>query len=219
MENKSLAMFLSRGFHFKFEKADLCENKAKREAWFELAKNGGWLPAMIEHRDQTYPIFKWENFDAWMKTQPQKNVSKHLPYPPVVEKGKYAECCETCEEEEEVTKRYVKENPTSFDGFEEFVKNYKLGQNEIVDVFKARCDLRVLCYDWFNQLLEVVEDKEKTKAIAVEIHKDFEGEHFGLLQLTHYILSWYFKAYPYCIPAGYPRLVEYYWDGVGDWVA
>ena len=207
--------FIEKGFHIRFEKADNL-NSTK---WFDLAKGKGWLPSMVAHRNLTYPTFTWTNFDKWYESNPLPESKPILPYPPKIDKSKYKTACDTIEEEEEETKRYVKENPTSFEGFEEFIKNFTEGENQIVDTFKKRGDLRGVCYGWFQQLLEVVENKEKSKEIAEEITNKFgNNTGFKLLQLTHYILAWYFKVDTYIIPASYPRQLEYYWDGVGDWV-
>jgi len=55
--------FLEKRYHITFEKAD----SKNRTDWFDIAKEKGYLQAMISHRQSTKGIFEWTNFDNWLK--------------------------------------------------------------------------------------------------------------------------------------------------------
>lgn len=57
---KSLLVFLHKGHHFTFEKADL-KNSTK---WFDEAYPK-WGKCMDAHAAMTYPTFTWDNYYAW----------------------------------------------------------------------------------------------------------------------------------------------------------
>ena len=52
--------YLSSGFHFEFEKADIHNNKT----WFERNYNKH-KDFMEYHSDATYPSFEWKNYKNW----------------------------------------------------------------------------------------------------------------------------------------------------------
>ena len=55
--------FIEKRYHITFEQAD----SKNRTDWFDIAKEKGYLQAMIAHRQSTKGIFEWTNFDNWLK--------------------------------------------------------------------------------------------------------------------------------------------------------
>lgn len=60
-EPRSLLIFLHKGHHFTFEKADQGKAQVK---WFEAAYPK-WGKCMDAHAAMTYPSFNWDNYYEW----------------------------------------------------------------------------------------------------------------------------------------------------------
>ena len=205
--------FIDKGIHIKFEKADLHPNKKQREDWFDLCESKGWLPSMIAHREASRGVFEWKNFDEWFSA---KKVS--LPYPPEVSTT-YPDFVETEEKEEELTKKFVSENPTSLEGFQKFLTEYDGDNSMVLDLKNEKDHIAIVCFNLFQECLRAVMNEEKTRQIAIELHKRHPTHSFHLLQRIYYILTWYFQSSKSMCVGSYGRLVEHWWDGVGEWKA
>ena len=161
-----------------------------------------------------------------------------IPYPPPkLPSDKWENYCETEEREEEITMEFVKYYKLpSLESIKHFVDNYK-GENEIMPIVKnwlwwssGKADF---IYESFIKIMENPEDEEKCKDVGKRINYlcsesqmsphgiyCFRGANsMGAMRSVFYLVSWYFESSNnQCIKA-YPRLLEHYWDGIGDWAA
>lgn len=144
------------------------------------------------------------------------------PYPRSKPIGKYPSAVDTEEEEERITIDYFKNNPALSRGaVMKFVMEYNTGQQphqSYIDTMKkmtpAQFDLAYWGYkELFNP--EKVMNEEKVKEIGAELNR---RGNIDLMRVCYYLMSWDIKNAGMLI-GSYPRLVEYYWDGIGDWMA
>ena len=207
--------FLSKGYHFSLEKADL-DNTI---FWFEISAIKGWLPAMIAHRDATYPCFKWDNFDRWLEVWKTEVIAK--PYPPQTDQ-KYPDCAETIEEEEEITKRFVEDTGIpNRNSIKVFLWDSKKKGNEFVDLLASKIgsseeEFLNHAIEGFEELLGVVEDEEKSREIGNKLN-DRGG--IELMRGSYYLLCWYLRGSKSMLVSSYSRVVEHYWNEIGEWLA
>ena len=226
--------FLTKGYHFSLEKADL-DNAI---FWFEISAIKGWLPAMIAHRDATYPCFKWDNFDRWLEVWKTEVIAK--PYPPQTEvldatepegafatfEGrplkKYPDCAETIEEEEEITKRFVEDTGIpNRNSIKVFLWDSKKKGNEFVDLLASKIgsseeEFLNHAIEGFEELLGVINDKEKSREIGNKLN-DKGG--IELMRGSYYLLCWYLRGSKSMLVGSYSRVVEHYWNEIGEWLA
>ena len=139
-----------------------------------------------------------------------------MSYPRDKCNGVWAEFADTCEEEEQITKDYFKANPPrDKKEVELFIKNFK-GDNEIVDVMKGlTSQSRRFAYRGYTELHKEPMDKEKVRIIGNRLN-DIGGK--GLMMMSYYLLCWDIKCGG-MIVGSYTRLIEFWWDGIGDWMA
>ena len=147
-----------------------------------------------------------------------------LPYPPPLMKiNKYQDYCETIEEENEITKQYIKEyGHSSMSSIKYFANTYD-GENPRVSILKKwiNNDRANIIYDGFIGVLDNVCDEEKSKTIGQKIYeltKD-TGDDFEAMGTVYYLVSWYMKSSNNQIIGSYPRVLEHYWDEIGSWLA
>ena len=139
-----------------------------------------------------------------------------MSYPRDKCNGVWAEFADTCEEEEQITKDYFKANPPRDNKeVELFIKNFK-GDNEIVDVLKGlHARSFNFAYWGYTELHKEPMDKEKVRIIGNRLN-DIGGK--GLMMMSYYLLCWDIKCGG-MIVGSYTRLIEHWWDGIGDWMA
>jgi|TARA_Y100000296_G_scaffold84451_1_gene117820 hypothetical protein len=134
--------------------------------------------------------------------------------------GVWKEYADTCEEEEQITKDYFKANPPrSLEAVIKFIREFD-GDNEIVDVFKRSVQPRavalplLLAYWGYNELQKEPMNKEKVISIGKRLNQR-GGK--GLMMMSWYLLCWDIKCGGTLV-GSYTRLVELWWDGIGDWM-
>ena len=144
-----------------------------------------------------------------------------LPYPPpMMVEGKWEEGYDDLEREAEVVREYIKEygNP-SLESIKHFVDTYE-GSNDMVPIVKKWLYKdNTIVYDGLIGLLEHACDEKKTKRVGEQIAEEAYGLHMEAMRCSHYLLSWYMKSSNNRSIGSYPRLVEFYWNYIGDWRA
>ena len=139
-----------------------------------------------------------------------------LKYPRDSVIGEYDENCSSMEQEEKITAEYFKKNkPRHENAVKEFIDNYKEGENTAIDTLKQLSPTQFNNAYWgYEQLYNVGYDKKNVKEIGKILN--FKGG-FQLMVLSHYLFSWDIKAGGMCI-GSYNRVIELWWDGIGDWL-
>ena len=137
-------------------------------------------------------------------------------YPRENVNGEYDEGYETMEAEDKATNEYFEKNKARhINAVKEFIDTYEEGKNDAVDVIKKLNPTAFKDAYWgYEQLYNVGNDKEKNKQIG-EILNDKGG--FELMVCSHYLFAWDLKAGGMCI-GGFGRVVEMWWDGIGEWL-
>jgi len=144
-----------------------------------------------------------------------------MAYPCVSPVGEYPEFCETCEEETKQVKLFHKNNPASTqEEIEKFLKE-TTSKNEMVKLLKVLRDkhpeLFKKAYWGYTRLRsQDCEDRKKMGQVG-EILWLCGG--MPLMRASFYLYSWDLKACNCMAVKGHARMIEFYWDGVGDWMA
>jgi len=127
----------------------------------------------------------------------------------------------TPEEEIEAVDKYFKLNaPCSRRAVHKFVKDYyedvtPIFRNPQVDTI-ATCDTDKFDFAyWGYQSLFQTTDKEKIRSIGENLY-DLGGEE--VMRASFYLLCWDTQNAGTTIK-GWRRMVEHYWDGIGEWMA
>ena len=218
-----LASQLENPFHpVGLEKADM-ENDI---VYFQKVIADGHLKEALFHMKMTEPIFgEYKNFRKFINGMNKPKIYCDLPYPPpMMKKGKWAEGCETVEEEAKITKEYIDGYgiPT-LPSIKHFINNYK-GDNSFVPIIKKWLDNdEKLIYDGLVNILKNCNDEEKVKEVGQHIYNVLLGsgevhKHMEAMRCVHYLLCWYMNSSNNMCIGSYPRLVECYWDGIGAWL-
>ena len=131
--------------------------------------------------------------------------------------GVWKEYADTCEEEEQITKDYFKANPPrSLEAITKFIREFD-GDNEIVDVLKQlNPEPLKLAYWGYTELQKDGTTMNKEKVISIGKRLNQRGGK-GLMMLSYYLLCWDIKCGGTLV-GSYTRLVELWWDGIGDWM-
>ena len=131
--------------------------------------------------------------------------------------GVWKEYADTCEEEEQITKDYFKANPPrSLEAITKFIREFD-GDNEIVDVLKQlNPEPLKLAYWGYTELQKDGTTMNKEKVISIGKRLNQIGGK-GLMMLSYYLLCWDIKCGGTLV-GSYTRLVELWWDGIGDWM-
>jgi len=148
------------------------------------------------------------------------NASPVIPYPRPLSliTGKYPEWAETIEEEEDLTKTYVKNNrPCSKEAVQKFLSEYE-GRNEFLNIMKTEDNNFISQAYWgYTEILQEDKCLDKAKCrIIGNILNDWGGIH--LMRATYYLVAWDMKNAGMLI-GSYPRLLEHYWDEIGEWMS
>jgi hypothetical protein len=222
---------LANPFHpVGLEKADM-ENDTKH---FQKVIDDGHLKEALFHMKMTEPVFgEYKNFRKFINemNKPTTTATAELPYPPpMMKKGKWA-TCETEEDEEKIIKDEEKITKEYIDGYgiptlpsiKHFINNYK-GDNEAVSMIKKwiNSDRDYMIYDGLVDILKNCNDKEKVKAVGEDLVSGCNhigASHMEAMRCVHYLLCWFMKSSNNMCIGSYPRLVEFYWGGIGEWLA
>ena len=139
-----------------------------------------------------------------------------MSYPRDKCNGVWAEFADTCEEEVRIINEYFEANPPrDKKAVRLFIKNSKKGDNEIVDVLKS-CKFSFHWAYWgYAELHKEPRDEENVRIIGNSLN-DIGG--IGLMMMCHYLLAWDIKCGGMLV-GSYTRVVEHWWDGIGDWMA
>tara|TARA_R100000664_G_C2754260_1_gene141821 strand:- start:1749 stop:2183 length:435 start_codon:yes stop_codon:yes gene_type:complete len=131
--------------------------------------------------------------------------------------GVWKEYADTCEEEEQITKDYFKANPPrSLEAITKFIREFD-GDNEIVDVLKQlNPEPLKLAYWGYTELQKDGTTMNKEKVISIGKRLNQRGGK-GLMMMSYYLLCWDIKCGGTLV-GSYTRLVELWWDGIGDWM-
>jgi hypothetical protein len=148
-------------------------------------------------------------------------ATPRIPYPrpEAFITGKYPEAVATIEEEEQLTMTYVKKNPpVSKEAVQRFLTEYD-GDNQMVkDLKEASSTFLSMAYWGYTQIFQEGKVMNKAKCrIIGNILKDWGG--IDLMRATYYLVAWDMKNANSMLIGGYARLLEYYWDGIGEWMA
>jgi hypothetical protein len=147
--------------------------------------------------------------------------NKRMTYPCLKPVGEYPEFCETCEEETEQVKLFNKNNPPSTqEEIEKFLKE-TTSKNEMTDLLLKMAwgnpELFKKAYWGYTRLRsEDCEDRKKMREVG-EILWLCGG--MPLMWASFYLCAWDLKACNCMAVKGHSRMIEYYWDEVGDWMA
>jgi len=221
--HNKLVSQLENPFHpVGLEKADM-ENDI---VYFQKVIADGHLTEALFHMKMTEPVFgEYKNFRKFINGMNKPKIYCDLPYPPpMMKKGKWEEGCETEEDEAKITKEYIDGYgiPT-LPSIKHFINNYK-GNNSFVPIIKKWLDNdEKLIYDGLVNILKNCNDEEKVKEVGQHIYNVLLGcgevhKHMEAMRCVHYLLCWYMKSSNNMCIGSYPRLVECYWDGVGEWL-
>lgn len=141
------------------------------------------------------------------------------PRPVALITGKYPSAVATIEEEEDLTKKYVKNNPpVSLDAVKEFLRGYDGTNKMVLSLKDADGQFLSMAYWGYTEIFQEdkVMDKAKCRIIG-NILNDWGG--IDLMRASYYLISWDMKNADSMLIGGYPRLLEHYWDEIGEWMA
>lgn len=207
--------FCVKSFSYKIELDETQEPEMTDELYEEQRQNG-----FVDY------------FNAILISDDEEEVEEgippelpEMPYPPpLLPKGKWEECCDTEEREDEITMEFVKYYKLpSMESMKHFVDNYK-GDNEMVPVIKKwlNSDRDYMIYEGFIDIMKNPMEKEKCKEVGNSLYdgcNHIGANHMEAMRSVHYLVRWYFnQSNNSCIKA-YPRLLEFYWSGIGEWRA
>lgn len=65
INQKKVRKFFAQGGHLTFERADN-QNNTK---WFAIARDKGFMDAMLYHREGCRGVFNFDNFDRWRSSK------------------------------------------------------------------------------------------------------------------------------------------------------
>jgi hypothetical protein len=229
----------------EFEKADT-ENDI--EYFNHYWKVDDKITEMFNHRNMTKGMEGWwVNFNKWAEdtinakikynnekqfedmikkvnkvvedNKKKKDLpSPLLPYPRKKEEviGEYPEFSATEEDEEQITKDYFSKNkPRSIEAVREFVDTHN-NSNAMVDYIKNLPEDKFKRAYWgYGALMDTAMDKKKTRIIGECLNKEGGKK---LMSASYYLLCWDTKQAGMLI-GSYARLVEHWWDEIGEWMA
>ncbi len=142
-----------------------------------------------------------------------------FPRPVALITGKYPSFVETIEEEERITMDYVKNNPpVAKEAVQQFIAGYD-GSNEFLNIMKNEDSIFISQAYWgYEQIFQEdkIMDRKKCKVIG-NILNEWGGIH--LMRATYYLICWDMKNADSILIGGYARLLEHYWDEIGEWMA
>tara|TARA_R110002012_G_scaffold824_1_gene3659 strand:+ start:1099 stop:2334 length:1236 start_codon:yes stop_codon:yes gene_type:complete len=149
-----------------------------------------------------------------------------LPFPPPkMRDGVWEEGCESVAREEEITKEYISQyGHPSLSSIKYFVDNYE-GENSMVATIKKWLDNdEKLIYGSFTKLLDNACDKEKSIEVGEHIYNVLLGtgevhKHMEAMRCCYYLVCWFMRQSNNMCIGSYGRMVEHYWDGIGEWLA
>jgi hypothetical protein len=141
------------------------------------------------------------------------------PRPVSLITGKYPSFVGTIEEEQDLTKTYVKNNrPCSKEAVQKFLKEYDGTNQMVLSLKEADNNFISQAYWGYTEIFQ--EDKVMNKAkcrIIGNILNDWGG--IDLMRASYYLISWDMKNADSVLISGYTRLLEHYWDEIGEWMA
>jgi len=208
--------------HFNFEMADTDNNIE----FFNRYKKQGYLDAMKAHRKMT-SCFDWTNFDKWVGEG--ELPTPLLPYPRKKEEviGEYPDCQEEIfdagedsidQMEKDVIKEYFSKNkPRSIEAVRHYCNTY-YQFNSMVEYIKNLPEDKFRRAYWgMCELMKftAIHDKERVKIIG-NILNDEGG--IDLMRASYYLFCWDTKQAG-MIVLGYYHHIEYWWSGIGEWLA
>ena len=167
---------------------------------------------------------------AMMLNEEDEEPSCDLPYPPpMMKEGVWEDGCESMAREQEITEEYIegygipKESSIlyfirTYEGNNEAVENLK----KIVEDFYEEGEAGIMFDDIYETMRGILKnpfDKEAIKRSGLWIVKKYEERHMEVMMMSNYLICWYMKSSNNMCIASYGRVQEYYWDGVGNWLA
>lgn len=148
-------------------------------------------------------------------TYPRSNINK----------SNIKDYYDTPEEEVEATKLYFKLNPPcSKQAVYKFVMDYHsgltstgaeetFGRNTMIDTIAELDPYQFGLACWGYDSLFKTTDKEKIRLVGQNLHR-LGG--MDVMRASYYLLCWDTQKGGDCI-RGWKRMIEFYWDGIGDW--
>ena len=199
--------------HWAFEKADT-ENNVD---YFNELKAKGYENTMKSHRKMT-SCFDWKNFDAWVKTFDLP--SPFLPYPREKFEGEFNDFYESVEEEQKAIIEYFKLNkPRSIEAVKKFVDTNEVEGNEIIEVLKGlKPEAIKVAYWGYEEITKAYAQEDFKKRIKVIGSVLNSNGGIDMMRLSFYLFTWDLHRSPMVIK-GAKSLVEFYWGGIGEWLA
>ena len=217
--------------YIAFEKADIDNNVN----YFNELKARGFENDMKFHRNRTFGIWEWKNYDAWVRIVlpegpepepepgpgPEKTTlpSPFLPYPRVKYEGNFNDYYENEYQEEKATIEYFKLNKArSIEAVKLFVDTNEIDGNRIIDVLKELSPEKIKVAYWgYEEIFKAYthEDYEKRIKVIGNILND-RGK-IDMMRMVFYLFSWDLQYAPIAIK-GFVR-VEDNWSGIGGWLA
>lgn len=203
--------FCVKSFDFKIELEDWDEEEEEKEV----------------KEEDSLPMEYYEEEEEGISEGIPPEQLPEIPFPPPkVPKGKWEEGCDTEEREEEITMEFVKYYKLpSIDAIKYFVDNYK-GDNEAMPIIKRLLNSNddTLVYNSFIKIMENPMDEEKCKEVGENIYMVLLGTgevhiHMEAMRSVFYLVSWYFESSNNMCIKAYPRVLEHYWNGIGEWLA
>ena len=220
---------------YREERNDLIGNVLTKKEGFFVKTFDYSIRAVVE---DSLPMEYYEEEEEGISEGIPPEQLPEIPFPPPkVPKGKWEEGCDTEEREEEITMEFVKYYKLpSIDAIKHFVDNYK-GDNEAMPIVRnwlwwssGKADF---IYESFIKIMENPMDEEKCKEVGKRINYEcsqskmspsgiycFRGANsIGAMRSVFYLVSWYFESSNNMCIKAYPRLLEHYWSGIGEWLA
>ena len=138
-----------------------------------------------------------------------------VSYPREKIEGEYKESYETEEQEKEATNRYFKLNPSCDKrAVHKFIVDYDGENTQVKSMKKFNNTQFNFCYWGYEGLF-----KTTNKQDIIEIGKFLHS--FGgieLMRASIYLVMWDMKKCGMCV-GSWGRMIEHYWDGIGEWLA
>ena len=172
---------------------------------------------MKSHRKMT-SCFDWKNFDAWVKTFDLP--SPFLPYPREKFEGEFNDFYESVEEEQKAIIEYFKLNkPRSIEAVKKFVDTNEVEGNEIIEVLKGlKPEAIKVAYWGYEEITKAYAQEDFKKRIKVIGSVLNSNGGIDMMRLSFYLFTWDLHRSPMVIK-GAKSLVEFYWGGIGEWLA
>ena len=202
---------------FDWKNFDAWVKEEDKEWWKDCGYNSFEEGIVGEYGDQSEQAKKY-GFGVF---KPKIDLpSPFLPYPREKFEGEFNDFYENEEEEQKAIIEYFKLNkPRSIEAVKKFVDTNDVKGNDIIEVLKGlKPEAIKVAYWGYEEITKAYAQEDFKKRIKVIGSVLNSKGGIDMMRLSFYLFAWDLQHSPMAVK-GAKSLVEFYWGGIGEWLA